>query len=231
MMCFDLGGPINKVAYAFAVAGLAAGTPANPTPYLIMAAVMCAGMVPPLAMALASTVLARELFTAGRARERQGGLAARRRVHLRGRDPVRRGRPAARHPGVILGGAAPVPSHGDRRHIAGTARRHLRVLRDRQPRHVSCCRSWSRCDHHGRGGRGAQALGAPALGARGARGRRARGRHGLTAARSTSTAGTPSAGDRPSACPAPCGPCAVSASGCRDARASGRCRPRSAAAA
>ncbi len=73
MMCFDLGGPVNKVAYAFAVAGLSAGSAENPTPYLIMSAVMAAGMVPPLAMALASTVLARNLFTPV---ERENGVAA-----------------------------------------------------------------------------------------------------------------------------------------------------------
>ncbi|HEX5857552.1 MAG TPA: fructose-specific PTS transporter subunit EIIC [Microbacterium sp.] len=73
MMCFDLGGPVNKVAYAFAVAGLSAGTSENPTPYLIMGAVMAAGMVPPLAMALASTILARKLFTPV---ERENGVAA-----------------------------------------------------------------------------------------------------------------------------------------------------------
>ncbi|WP_106814171.1 PTS fructose transporter subunit IIABC [Microbacterium timonense] len=73
MMCFDLGGPVNKVAYAFAVAGLSAGSADNPTPYLIMAAVMAAGMVPPLAMALASTVLARDLFPPV---ERENGKAA-----------------------------------------------------------------------------------------------------------------------------------------------------------
>ncbi|WP_127819749.1 PTS fructose transporter subunit IIABC [Microbacterium sp. CPCC 204701] len=73
MMCFDLGGPVNKVAYAFAVAGLAAGSAENPTPYLIMAAVMASGMVPPLAMALASTVIARHLFPPV---ERENGKAA-----------------------------------------------------------------------------------------------------------------------------------------------------------
>ncbi|MCR2763611.1 fructose-specific PTS transporter subunit EIIC [Microbacterium sp. zg.B48] len=73
MMCFDLGGPVNKVAYAFAVAGLAAGSADNPAPLLIMGAVMCAGMVPPLAMALASTVLARNVFTPV---ERENGKAA-----------------------------------------------------------------------------------------------------------------------------------------------------------
>lgn len=73
MMCFDLGGPVNKTAYAFAVAGLGAASTTNTTPYLIMAAVMCAGMVPPLAMALASTVMARKLFTPV---EQQNGKAA-----------------------------------------------------------------------------------------------------------------------------------------------------------
>ncbi|WP_404433409.1 fructose-specific PTS transporter subunit EIIC [Microbacterium lacus] len=73
MMCFDLGGPVNKVAYAFAVAGLAAATADNPTPYLIMGAVMAAGMVPPLAMALASTVLRPKVFTPV---ERENGKAA-----------------------------------------------------------------------------------------------------------------------------------------------------------
>ena len=70
MMCFDLGGPVNKVAYAFAVAGLAAQTDAS---FHIMAAVMVAGMVPPLGMALASTVLYRRGFTQV---ERENGAAA-----------------------------------------------------------------------------------------------------------------------------------------------------------
>ncbi|GAB3602148.1 PTS fructose transporter subunit IIABC [Microbacterium aureliae] len=73
MMCFDLGGPVNKVAYAFATAGLATASAGNAAPYLIMAAVMAAGMVPPLAMALASTVLARGAFTPV---ERENGKAA-----------------------------------------------------------------------------------------------------------------------------------------------------------
>lgn len=73
MMCFDLGGPVNKVAYVFATTGLAAATQTNTAPYLIMAAVMAAGMVPPLAMALASTLLARQKFTPV---ERENGAAA-----------------------------------------------------------------------------------------------------------------------------------------------------------
>ncbi|KQO61406.1 PTS fructose transporter subunit IIABC [Curtobacterium sp. Leaf261] len=73
MMAFDLGGPVNKVAYAFAVAGLSAGSVANPAPLEIMAAVMAAGMVPPLALALASTILYRKGFTVA---ERENGKAA-----------------------------------------------------------------------------------------------------------------------------------------------------------
>ncbi|MFF3291013.1 fructose-specific PTS transporter subunit EIIC [Streptomyces sp. NPDC003023] len=69
MMCFDLGGPVNKVAYAFAVGGLATPTDGS---LKVMAAVMAAGMVPPLGMALATTVRAK-LFTKA---ERQNGKAA-----------------------------------------------------------------------------------------------------------------------------------------------------------
>ncbi|MDQ0093153.1 PTS fructose transporter subunit IIABC [Paeniglutamicibacter psychrophenolicus] len=73
MMAVDLGGPVNKVAYSFAVAGLGAGSIAeNPAPLMIMAAVMAAGMVPPLAMALA-TVISPKLFTGA---ERENGKAA-----------------------------------------------------------------------------------------------------------------------------------------------------------
>ncbi|MBE6482217.1 MAG: PTS lactose transporter subunit IIC [Actinomyces ruminicola] len=69
MMCFDLGGPVNKAAYLFATAGLSAATTAS---YEIMAAVMAAGMVPPLALALATTVRP-GLFTEV---ERDNGRAA-----------------------------------------------------------------------------------------------------------------------------------------------------------
>jgi PTS system fructose-specific IIC component len=69
MMCFDLGGPVNKAAYAFATASLVNPTQAN---LQIMAAVMAAGMVPPLAMALA-TVLRARLFSEP---ERENGRAA-----------------------------------------------------------------------------------------------------------------------------------------------------------
>jgi PTS system fructose-specific IIC component len=69
MMCFDLGGPINKAAYVFATTGLASGTHG---PLVIMATVMAAGMVPPLAMAL-STAVRPGLYTPA---ERDNGKAA-----------------------------------------------------------------------------------------------------------------------------------------------------------
>ena len=62
MMCFDLGGPVNKAAYLFGTAGLSAASAANTAPYEIMATVMAAGMVPPLAMS-AATFLHSRLFT------------------------------------------------------------------------------------------------------------------------------------------------------------------------
>ncbi|KAB1656673.1 PTS lactose transporter subunit IIC [Pseudoclavibacter chungangensis] len=71
MMCFDLGGPINKVAYSFAVAGLGLGSVNDQTPWLIMAAVMGAGMVPPIGLALA-TLVAPKLFSPV---ERENGKA------------------------------------------------------------------------------------------------------------------------------------------------------------
>ncbi len=73
MMGFDLGGPVNKVAYTFATTGLAAAGAATDAPQLkIMAAVMAAGMVAPLAMALATTIRP-QLFSEP---ERENGKAA-----------------------------------------------------------------------------------------------------------------------------------------------------------
>jgi PTS system fructose-specific IIC component len=73
MMAFDMGGPVNKVAYTFATTGLAAvGTSTDATQLKIMAAVMAAGMTPPLGLALA-TRLRPALFTEP---ERENGVAA-----------------------------------------------------------------------------------------------------------------------------------------------------------
>ncbi|WP_271411377.1 fructose-specific PTS transporter subunit EIIC [Pseudomonas sp. Q1-7] len=66
MMCVDLGGPINKAAYAFSVGLLASQS------YAPMAATMAAGMVPPIGMGIA-TLLMRRKFAQG---EREAGKAA-----------------------------------------------------------------------------------------------------------------------------------------------------------
>jgi PTS system fructose-specific IIC component len=63
MMAFDMGGPVNKAAYAFGAANLGAAVASgNAGPLVIMATVMAAGMVPPLALALA-VALRPQLFT------------------------------------------------------------------------------------------------------------------------------------------------------------------------
>ena len=75
MMCFDLGGPVNKAAYVFATTGLTAATAGEvtvSTALTVMAAVMAAGMVPRLAMALATTIRPKLFSTA----ERENGKAA-----------------------------------------------------------------------------------------------------------------------------------------------------------
>jgi PTS system fructose-specific IIC component len=72
MMAFDMGGPLNKVAYVFATAGIGVASLAADAPQLkIMASVMLAGMVPPIALALA-TVLRPNLFNVA---ERENGKA------------------------------------------------------------------------------------------------------------------------------------------------------------
>lgn len=63
MMAIDMGGPVNKAAYVFGTASIAAGN------YNIMAAVMIGGMVPPIAIALA-TIFFKNKFTA---EERKAG--------------------------------------------------------------------------------------------------------------------------------------------------------------
>ncbi|MFS8936182.1 fructose-specific PTS transporter subunit EIIC [Corynebacterium sp. c25Ua_89] len=69
MMCFDLGGPVNKAAYLFATAGLSTGDQASME---IMAAVMASGMVPPIALSIA-TFLRKNLFTPA---EQENGKSA-----------------------------------------------------------------------------------------------------------------------------------------------------------
>ncbi len=65
MMSVDMGGPVNKAAYAFGIAALGSGN------YGVMAAVMVGGMVPPLVIALSTTLIGRKKWTE---EERNNGL-------------------------------------------------------------------------------------------------------------------------------------------------------------
>ena len=57
MMAFDMGGPLNKAAYVTATGLLASGAlGTNEGPFMLMAAVMIGGMVPPIAIALSTTI-------------------------------------------------------------------------------------------------------------------------------------------------------------------------------
>lgn len=69
MMCFDLGGPVNKAAYLFATAGLSTGDESS---MQIMAAVMASGMIAPIALSLA-TFIRKPLFTPA---EQENGKSA-----------------------------------------------------------------------------------------------------------------------------------------------------------
>ncbi len=63
MMATDMGGPLNKAAYAFGLASLANQ---NETGYMIMAAIMVGGMVPPIAIALATLIFKKKFTEAER---------------------------------------------------------------------------------------------------------------------------------------------------------------------
>ncbi|HEX2074116.1 MAG TPA: fructose-specific PTS transporter subunit EIIC [Geodermatophilus sp.] len=107
MMAFDMGGPVNKAAYAFATAGLAsyiADPTTNTGPLVIMATVMAAGMVPPIALSVA-TFVRPKLFTP--AEQEQGkaawllGLA----FITEGAIPFAAADPLRVIPSIMLGGA------------------------------------------------------------------------------------------------------------------------------
>ena len=137
MMAFDMGGPVNKAAYAFAIAGLAGGA------YAPMAAVMAAGMVPPPG-AGARDRRSREALYPGRAARRTGKLGNGRLLHNRGCYPLRRGGPVACYPlddGRLCNNGLAVA--GVSRHSAGAPRRHLRDRPDRPLAPSTCSPSAS----------------------------------------------------------------------------------------
>ena len=106
MMAFDMGGPLNKVAYSFAAAGVgAAASAAADDPRLqIMAAVMLAGMVPPIALALA-TVVRPGLFSLPERENGKAGWALGASFITEGAIPFAAADPLRVIPPIMLGSA------------------------------------------------------------------------------------------------------------------------------
>lgn len=105
MMAFDMGGPLNKVAYSFAAAGVGGAALASDAPELqIMAAVMLAGMVPPIALALA-TVLRPSLFNAPERENGKAGWALGASFITEGAIPFAAADPLRVIPAIMLGSA------------------------------------------------------------------------------------------------------------------------------
>ena len=101
MMASDLGGPINKAAYLFATAGLSSGATVNQE---IMAAVIISGMVPPLAMALATTLRPKLFNENGRENGKAAWLLGASFIS-EGAIPFASADPARVIPSTIVGGA------------------------------------------------------------------------------------------------------------------------------
>jgi PTS system fructose-specific IIC component len=105
MMAFDMGGPLNKTAYAFATTGLTAAATATSAPELrIMAAVMLAGMVPPIALALA-TVLRPGLFSVPEKENGKAGWLLGASFITEGAIPFAAADPIRVIPSIMLGSA------------------------------------------------------------------------------------------------------------------------------
>ncbi|KQS63957.1 fructose-specific PTS transporter subunit EIIC [Modestobacter sp. Leaf380] len=103
MMCFDLGGPVNKAAYVFATTGIGVADP-SPASLRIMAIVMGAGMVPPLAMAL-STFLRKQLYTPAERENGKAGILLGLSFISEGAIPFAAADPLRVIPSMMLGGA------------------------------------------------------------------------------------------------------------------------------
>jgi fructose PTS system EIIBC or EIIC component len=106
MMAFDMGGPLNKVAYSFAAAGVgvAASAAADDPRLEIMAAVMLAGMVPPIALALA-TVVRPHLFSLPERENGKAGWALGASFITEGAIPFAAADPLRVIPSIMLGSA------------------------------------------------------------------------------------------------------------------------------
>ncbi|PXY27338.1 PTS fructose transporter subunit IIC [Prauserella muralis] len=98
MMAFDMGGPVNKVAYTFGIAALSSGDT------VIMAAVMAAGMTPPLGLALA-TVIRKRLFSPAEQEAGKAGWLLGLSFITEGAIPFAAGDPLRVIPSLMVGSA------------------------------------------------------------------------------------------------------------------------------
>ena len=103
MMAIDMGGPFNKAAYVTA-AGLLANSP-NDATYMIMAAVMIGGMVPPIAIALSTTIF-RNRWTAEERKNGPVNFIMGLSFITEGAIPYAAGHPLQVIPSCIVGSAA-----------------------------------------------------------------------------------------------------------------------------
>lgn len=101
MMCVDMGGMINKSAYLFATASVSSPDPAS---WKIMAAVMAAGMVPPLATSIASFLRPR-LFTSAEHQNGKAGWMLGAAFVSEGAIPFAANDPLRIIPSIVVGGA------------------------------------------------------------------------------------------------------------------------------
>jgi PTS system fructose-specific IIC component len=99
MMAFDMGGPVNKVAYSFGLLSIEAGN------FQIMAAVMAAGMTPPLGMALA-TLLRPRLYNESEKRAGEAGWIMGASFITEGAIPFAAADPLRVIPSLMVGSAA-----------------------------------------------------------------------------------------------------------------------------
>lgn len=99
MMAFDMGGPINKAAYAFGTATLVAGQGST-----VMAAVMAGGMVPPLGIGLATLVFKKK-FSEDQHEAGKAALVLGASFITEGAIPFAAADPARVMPSIMVGGA------------------------------------------------------------------------------------------------------------------------------
>ena len=132
MMSVDMGGPVNKAAYVFGTASIAAGN------YNIMAAVMIGGMVPPIAIALA-TIFFKNKFTADERKAGPTNFIMGLSFITEGAIPFAASDPLHVLPACVVGSAVAGGLSMAFGYTHGTSRRNLRSSYNRKSVNVSCC--------------------------------------------------------------------------------------------